>query len=139
KALLEKQNYEIKINRNEQGELLSFIAIWQLETSHFIEHLAVSPLSRGGGVGGKIMKSMIETSQKPILLEVEHPETEIAKKRIQFYERLGFHLNTHDYVQPPIQEGESPLPLHIMSYPNPILAKDFSYFKEDIFSELYTN
>ncbi len=139
KALLEKQNYEIKINRNEQGELLSFIAIWQLETSHFIEHLAVSPLSRGGGVGGKIMKSMIETSQRPILLEVEHPETEIAKKRIQFYERLGFHLNTHDYVQPPIQEGEAPLPLHIMSYPNPILADDFSYFKEDIFSELYTN
>jgi hypothetical protein len=129
KALLEKHNYEIETNRNDNGELLSFMAIWQLNTSHFIEHLAVSPLSRVEGLGGK--------SEKPVLLEVEHPETEIAKKRIQFYERLGFHLNTHDYVQPPIQAGEEPLPLHIMSYPNPISAEEFKIFKDDIFSELY--
>ncbi len=139
KALLEKENYEIEINRNEDGELLSFMAIWQLETSHFIEHLAVSPLSRGGGVGGKVMKAMMDKSEKPVLLEVEHPENDIAKKRIQFYERLGFHLNTHEYVQPPIQEGEEPLPLHIMSYPHPIKEEDFSYFKDDIFTQLYHN
>ncbi len=137
KALLEKHNYEIETNRNDNGELLSFMAIWQLNTSHFIEHLAVSPLSRGEGVGGKVMKELIEKSEKPVLLEVEHPETEIAKKRIQFYERLGFHLNTHDYVQPPIQAGEEPLPLHIMSYPDPISAEEFKIFKNDIFSELY--
>lgn len=137
KALLKKRNYEIKTNRNDKGELLSFMAIWQLDTSHFIEHLAVSPLSRGGGIGGKVMKELIEESEKPVLLEVEHPETEIAKKRIQFYERLGFHLNTHDYIQPPIQAGEEPLPLHIMSYPDPISAEEFKIFKNDIFSELY--
>lgn len=139
KALLTKNNYEIETHHDENGNLLSFMAIWQLETSHFIEHLAVSPLSRGAGLGGKVMKELINKSEKPILLEVEHPENDIAKKRIQFYERLGFHLNTHDYVQPPIQEGEEPLPLHIMSYPHPISAEDFYRYKEDIFSQLYNH
>ena len=139
KALLNKSNYEIKTNHDNKGNLLSFMAIWQLETSHFIEHLAVSPLSRGTGIGASVMKEMLKNSEKPVLLEVELPENEIAKKRIQFYERLGFHLNEHDYVQPPIQPGEEPLPLLIMSYPDPIKAEDFSYFKEDVFLHLYNS
>lgn len=139
KALLDKTNYEIKTNHDDNGNLLSFMAIWQLETSHFIEHLAVSPLSRGTGIGASVMKEMIEASEKPVLLEVELPENEIAKKRIKFYERLGFHLNEHNYVQPPIQEGESPLPLMIMSYPDPIKADDFLKFKKDVFHHLYNS
>lgn len=137
KALLVKPNYEIKTSHDQKGNLLSFMAIWQLETSHFIEHLAVSPVSRGTGIGATVMKEMINDCEKPVLLEVELPENDIAKKRIRFYERLGFHLNHFDYVQPPIQKGEDPLPLLIMSYPEPIKEEDFNHFKKDIFFHLY--
>lgn len=139
KTLLGKPNYELKTTHDSEGNLLSFMTIWQLETSHFIEHLAVSPISRGTGIGASVMKEMLETSNKPVLLEVELPENDIAKKRIQFYERLGFHLNTFDYIQPALQPGEEPLPLLIMSYPSPIKEDNFSIFKQDIFFHLYNS
>ena len=55
-----------------------------------------------------------------MVLEVEAYNTTIAKRRIRFYERLGFVRNDIYYLEPPTEQEESPIPLTTMSYPNRI-------------------
>lgn len=50
-------------------------------------------------------------AKKVILFEVEDPDTELAQRRIGFYERMGFHLSPFEYVQSPLQKGQDDLPL----------------------------
>ena len=50
-----------------------------------------------------------------ICLEVELPETEMAARRIGFYERNGFYYNDYFYMQPPIAEGRNAIPLRLMT------------------------
>ncbi|MBR7146301.1 MAG: GNAT family N-acetyltransferase, partial [Oscillospiraceae bacterium] len=51
---------------------------------------AVREDCRGSGIGSELLDELIGTLPHPICLEVEPPETEIAKRRIAFYERNGF-------------------------------------------------
>jgi GNAT superfamily N-acetyltransferase len=113
------------------------LAAWEFPLFRFVEHIAVNPAMRGSGVGRKIMVTYIGESLKSILLEVEHPKTELAKRRIGFYERLGFQLNPFEYVQPPLQKGQANLPLQIMSYPQVLIEKEFSLFKEILYTNVY--
>jgi hypothetical protein len=71
------------------------------------------------------------------VLEVEPPVDEWTRRRIGFYERLGFHLNHFDYVQPPLREGRADLRLQIMSYPGALAEQDFAPCKEILYTEVY--
>lgn len=83
------------------------------------------------------MTEYISLSNKPVLLEVERVLGEMEQRRIGFYERLGFHLNPYDYVQPPLREGNEDLPLLIMTYPNPVDEEEFQLYREILYSEVY--
>lgn len=113
------------------------MACWEFPILRFVEHIAVDPNIRGGGVGKKMMADYISQSEKPVLLEVEPPNGEIEQRRIGFYERLGFHLNPFEYVQPPLREGQADLPLLIMTYPRPLNVEEFNLFRETLYTEVY--
>ncbi|AZK47540.1 GNAT family N-acetyltransferase [Paenibacillus lentus] len=137
KELLADPHYRLITETNSNNQVIAFMAVWEFPSFRFIEHIAVDPNTRGSGIGGKIMASYIEESSKPILLEVEYPDTDIAERRIGFYERLGFRLNPFDYVQPPLQEGETYLPLIIMSYPQILSEEEFAHRKEILYTNVY--
>ncbi len=86
----------------------AFLALWELGDMAYIEHFAVDPDCRNGGLGGKILQKVIEDTDMRICLEVELPETEMAARRIGFYERNGFYYNDYFYMQPPIQKDGMP-------------------------------
>jgi hypothetical protein len=48
----------------------------------------------------KILEDFIKGNSNPTLLEVELPDSAINNKRIEFYERLRFKLNLHEYKVP---------------------------------------
>ncbi len=137
KNLLTDPHYRLITETNSSNQIIAFLASWEFPLFRFVEHIAVNPAMRGSGVGRKIMAAYIEESIKPILLEVEHPETELAKRRIGFYERLGFQLNPFEYVQPPLQKGQANLPLKIMSYPRVLIEKEFALYKEILYTNVY--
>ena len=56
KALLDIPYYDIYIDKDENN-LKMFIAVWEFETFRFIEHFAVNPDLRNGGIGSKDRKS----------------------------------------------------------------------------------
>ena len=47
------------------------------------------------------MKQFLVFCGTPVVLEVEMPTDEMSKRRIGFYERLGFELDNQVYHQPP--------------------------------------
>lgn len=136
-VLLGIPHYRLITEVNSKGEIIAFMACWEFSILRFVEHIAVDPNIRGGGVGKKMMADYISQSEKPVLLEVEPPNGEIEQRRIGFYERLGFHLNPFEYVQPPLREGQADLPLLIMTYPRPLNEEEFNLYRETLYSKVY--
>ena len=137
KMLLEKEEYKLIIKENEKGETVAFIALWSAPEFDFIEHFAVSPECRGGGVGSKMMKNLMQNTNKPIILEIEVPCDEMSIKRLRFYERLGFKLNKQEYYQLPLRENAKPLKLNLMSYPEKLNDEQFESIKQYLHSDVY--
>ncbi|MFI3289794.1 MAG: GNAT family N-acetyltransferase [Rikenellaceae bacterium] len=104
---------------------------WDLTNFRFIEHLATSPTVRGKGYGDKILREFIAEGDKPIILEVEHPTEEINRRRIGFYERIGFVLNDHSYRHPSyLQIKDLFVDLMVMTYPNSITSNELQLFQD---------
>lgn len=137
KKLLDNPKYSIIARFSSDDELIGFISFWSLDGFNFIEHFAVNPSQRGQGTGSKMLKEFIKDSGKPIILEVEIPENEMAERRIGFYERNGFLLNTFDYYQKPLRPQFSEVKLYLMSYPKKLSNKEFEQVKNEIYNNVY--
>lgn len=138
KALLSRPAYGLYAARNDrEGNLLGFAAVWEWEDFAFIEHIAVSPDYRNGGLGGKLLDQVVALLEKPVCLEVEPPDGGMASRRIGFYQRHGFFLNPYPYTQPAISEGRSPIPLLIMTHGQEILEAEFLTIRNRLYHEVY--
>ncbi|MGE8205868.1 GNAT family N-acetyltransferase [Heyndrickxia sp. NPDC080065] len=137
KELMADPHYRLITESDNNNQIVAFLAAWEFPLFRFVEHIAVNPIMRGSGVGGKMMTAYLEELKKPVLLEVEHPDTELAQRRIGFYERLGFHLNPFEYVQPPLQKGQDNLPLKLMSYPQLLTDEEFILYRETLYRNVY--
>lgn len=95
------------------------ITLWRFEDFTFIEHLAIFPEYRGCGYGGEAVKKALDKSVITVL-EIELPETVMQKRRLKFYERLGFKVNGCKYFQPPYRAGDKKCDMLLLSYPAPL-------------------
>lgn len=121
----------------EKRQIIGILATWKFDNFILIEHLAVKKGLRGRGLGMQLMKEFMSKNHGRFILETERPRTRIAKKRIRFYEKLGFILNRHEYVQPAYGKGKRPIRMILMSYPNRISGKEFPEIRKDIHMMVY--
>lgn len=98
------------------GAFAGIITTWDLGTWTYVEHFAIMPYMRGGGIGGLVLERLAGMDEKPLLLEVERPGdgNPMASRRIEFYRRNGFALLDYDYIQPPYAPGLPEVPLRLM-------------------------
>ncbi len=97
------------------GKFVGFMIYWQFRDFIFLEHMAISPKLRGLGYGRRMMHELMDKSHYQIVLEVEHPTEQTSKKRIRFYEGLGFMKIPHPYFQPPYEKNGKPIPMVLMA------------------------
>lgn len=94
-----------------------FMTYWDFRTHIYIEHLAILPRLRSQRLGSSLIDYAIKNISDKIILEVEHPDTREACRRIEFYRRHGFRLLTDvEYLQPPYSPHHSPTPLLLMTH-----------------------
>lgn len=136
KALLGDEKYTVYVAR-EGTKPKAFISMWDLGDFAFLEHFVVDPAYRGQGLGAQVLQEVCGLLPGPVCFEVEPPQTETAKRRIAFYQRNGFCLNDHPYIQPPYAKGREGLPLLIMSRGGKIPAERFEKMKEAIYKTVY--
>ena len=122
---------------NEQRHLLGFLAIWDTPSLCFIEHFAVNPLYRNQGLGASMLQELIDHQSKQICLEVELPETELAIRRIHFYERNGLYLNSYSYTQPALSAGQQAIPLYLMTSGHTLEPSEFATIQKEIMQYVY--
>jgi ribosomal protein S18 acetylase RimI-like enzyme len=84
----------------EKELMIGFLLWWDLKSYRYIDHFATSTQQRNKGFGKLILETFRDLNDKPILLEVELPNSDINERRIKFYERAGFKLNEHYYAVP---------------------------------------
>lgn len=118
------------------GNYAGFVFYWQLTDFVFIEHFAISPGLRGGGIGSGVMR-LIEEQHGRLVLEVEPPHSADAIRRIRFYEGLGFTAYPFPYLQPPYQAGGAPLPMLLMQKGMPPEEHTFTKINSEIYLEVY--
>lgn len=121
------------------GDLKGFLNYWDFGDFVYAEHFAVAPELRGQGTGSALMRELFDiVGNRPIVLEAEpSADSDIASRRIAFYERLGFVLNEYEYIQPPLIKGESPIPLVIMSAPAKLTESEYIKIRDSLYREVY--
>jgi ribosomal protein S18 acetylase RimI-like enzyme len=136
KALLLEEDYTL-YGFFEKEELIGFSAIWEIEGVVFVEHFAVKQGLRSSGYGAEMLNMIREGHGNDMMLEVEPPITETAKRRIAFYEKQGFYLNGYPYKQPPLRKGNPWIPLMLMSWPSPISRETFENYQKLLYERVY--
>lgn len=137
--LMENLNYQIYVAKETDNflEIQGFMAVWQFEDLSFIEHFAVDGKYRNTGLGSRMLQEIMEHLGGRICLEVELPDNDIAKRRIQFYERNGLYYNDYPYIQPAISKGRNPIPLRIMTSGGAISEDEYEEIKDTLYREVY--
>lgn len=133
RKVFEKPEYNVLMNE----EKTAFIAFWHFEDAIYIEHFAVGDGLRGNGIGADMLRKFLQMVKVKIFLEAEPPVDKTAKRRIGFYERMGFVLNPCYYLQPPYRQDEEPIQLKIMTYGEEIDRKQFDEYKKMLYSRVY--
>ena len=132
----EEYHFDVLINNN---QFMGFILWWDFDTNRYIDHFATAVAQRNQGLGKTILNSFIESSNKPIILEVELPICNLNKRRIQFYKNVGFKQNQHPYKMPPLRKGYPAVELLLMTYPNSISVKEMALFVEKCHPIIFKN
>ena len=120
--------YRLRAWVNAAKEMAGFVSWWEHPQFTFAEHFAISPHRQSGGLGSRIFRDWISSAPAPVILEIEPPADETTIRRLRFYQRLGFVQNNHTHFQPPYQPGHAPLPLHILSFPQPVSSALYETF-----------
>lgn len=137
RALLTERAYSIYILYSEKREVIAFLSSWDFEHFTYIEHFALNPRYRGGGIGTRLLEEFVNNVESVVCLEVEMPENVMAQRRIQFYERNGFFLNDFPYYQPPLGLGKDSIPLRIMSFGAPLNLIQFDDIRSNLYRVVY--
>ena len=117
-------------------EIIGFISVWDLDGFRYVEHLAVSAKHRGMGYGSKILKDYMSSHpSERYVLEVEPPRDEVSKKRVEFYEKLGFTLNDYEYIQPALSGKE--VELRIMATGGALSEEEFNGIRKILYGVVY--
>ena len=134
--LLEEPEYAVWAHYSDQ-QLQGFLTVWDLGAFAFIEHFAVKSSCRNSGLGSKMLLALSEKLGKRLCLEAELPETDMAKRRLDFYRRNGFAVNAYPYLQPALEEGKSPVPLYILTTDSEINEEEFEKLVTEIYKIVY--
>lgn len=98
---------------NALQKCIGLLVWWDLESFVYVEYLAIDPAYRGRKIGREVMTGLLTAQRRPVVLEVELPIDDLTRRRVSFYQRLGFNLCPDAYEQP--SYGVVPgLPMSIM-------------------------
>ena len=121
----------------DDARILGFISYWEFERFLYVEHFVIDKSFRGNKYGETAILKFVAQQSKPVVLEVEPPETEIAVRRINFYKRCDFYLIDKDYMQPPYRKGEDMFRLMLMSTDKDFCTDSFECVRLTIYKEVY--
>jgi len=120
----------------DESIVVGILVYWQFRDFLFVEHFALFSRFRGDGKGSEVL-TLLNKQHATILLEVEHPLSDIQKRRQKFYIRNGFHIIDVHYFQPSYTPGGSTIPMTLMCNNRSVEKRDAELFIQKIHREVY--
>ena len=111
----------------ERGAFAGLLLVWEGPGFRYVEHFAVAPELRGGGLGARAL-AWLTGQGAPVILEIDPPVDEISVGRRGFYLRCGFSENPFPHVHPPYRAGFRGHPLVVLSAPGPLSRGQYDRF-----------
>lgn len=65
---------------SKEDRYVGFITGWLFDGYTYVEHFAIDPAARNGGIGAEAMKQFLVFCGTPVVLEVEMPTDEMSKR-----------------------------------------------------------
>lgn len=128
---LQDDRYQLQAWRSDEGVFIGFIGAWIFKDYAYIEHLAVNDRLRSCGYGKSILKQFL-TEHPVTLLEIDPPTSEIARRRLRFYQSLGFQLNDVAHYHPSYHRQFPDHLLRVLSYPHVLDNSHYQMFNDDL-------
>lgn len=110
---LNRDEFSVHLIKN-KGQNIGILNTWEFENCIYIEHFAIEKSFRSRSFGSQVLKYLISTAKKDILLEVELPHNKINEKRIMFYKANNFELLDLKYYQEPLGINKNRVEMHLM-------------------------
>ncbi len=128
---LENPDFKYEAFLDPQEHIVAIRNTWHTPDFSYLEHFAVSPGSRSGGIGKYLLDDLAQESPRQIILEIDPVIDEISRRRLHFYLRNGFVANEqYDYIHPPYKTGDKPYPLLLMSSGAPLSEPLYHLFTD---------
>lgn len=115
---------------------VGFLTYWQMSGYVYVEHFAIVPEARGGGIGEHMMVQFLQKHSR-LVLEAEPPTDEMVQRRIGFYRRCGLEMSERPYEQPPYHPEAPFVPLVLMSTDLAWLEARFEEVRRAIARKVY--
>lgn len=129
---------ECSVNLIKGGDkVLGLCIFWKLHSFSFVEHMAIFPEMRGMQAGEKTLDILRNILPGPVILEVEPPEDEMSRRRINFYLRNGYYLHDLIYFQPSYHGEKHGPELRLMTTRADITNSALSKFAQVIRTKVY--
>lgn len=123
--ILEDENFKMLCYVKDEV-LISIVCFWTISSYTFLEHFAINSSLRGQAYGSKILQKFIDENEN-IVLEIEPIIDEITQKRLNFYAKFGFLVNSHEHFQIPFRQGAEELKLLLLSQ-NTLSKEEYEEF-----------
>jgi len=112
-------------------QFVGLIGAWQFDGYAYIEHLAVNDKLRAQGYGKRMLHQFLQQSPRT-LLEIDPLTTDIAHRRLRFYQAMGFQLNDYHHHHPTYHAQIADHELLVLSYPVKLNEQDYQRFFDDL-------
>ena len=104
---------------------------WQFTGYSYIEHLAIDDTLRSRGYGKRLLAGILERAPLTIL-EIDPLTSDIAHKRLRFYETMGFRASSWSHSHPSYHAGIADHALLVLGYPQAVDEAQYRRFAEDL-------
>ncbi len=133
KALFEHPNAFVNSILWREAEV-GYLVLWKLSESIFVEHFEVFEEFRNQKLGSVVVKTLIEEHSNIILESEPSYLSDIAERRIGFYQKNSLSIINESYIQPSYEEGKNPLELFLMAS---WLPEDIQAVEQEIHRTVY--
>lgn len=112
-------------------QFVGLSGLWCFNEYSYIEHLAIDGALRAQGYGKRLLGQLLD-SHPLIILEIDPLTTDIAHKRLRFYQSMGFVANPWSHQHPAYHAGMAAHSLIVLSSPRAIDMPLYQRFSDDL-------
>lgn len=129
-AMRQEESFHCLRLEDEEG-LAGLMFYWEFPFCRYLEHFAIASSRRGQGLGRRAL-DILHREGSPVILEIEPVVDERTRRRLRFYQSVGYARLPWPHAQLPFRRGGKELPMELLSYPVAMTKEQVEAFQSSL-------